>query len=204
MPIRWSTALVAVAVSAFVACASPINPSTSSFQAQTAGASASAAATMDMGGMQMPMSAGPTTRQVSMMDACDGPSFNLVLGPGECTRNGGVSFQDLIAQLTANQSAGAWHNAPSQTDAKFGDTLLAFNKGGEVHTFTRVASFGGGVVPVLNALAGTPIEAPECGAESTFVPPGGSDSESLDKTGVLYFQCCIHPWMRTTVLVASR
>src|SRR3984893_4734945 len=100
------------------------------------------------------------TRQVSMMDACDGPTFNLAIGPGTCSRNGGVSFSEFVALLTAHQSAGAWHNAPSQTDALLGDALIAVNNGGETHTFTRAANFGGGIVPFLNGLAGTPNLAP--------------------------------------------
>jgi hypothetical protein len=142
-------------------------------------------------------------RDVSMMDACDGPSFNAVVGAGDCTRAHGVSFSDFIALLTANQSVGAWHFSPPTTDAFLGDSILATNKGGETHTFTRVASFGGGIVPVLNALSGTPTEAPECKTETNFVPPGGTDTDALDHVGDLKFQCCIHPWMRTTVLVKS-
>ena len=44
---------------------------------------------------------------------------------------------------------------------------------------------------------------PECGTENTFVPPDGTDRESLNVTGELTFQCGIHPWMHTTVLVKS-
>ena len=58
-------------------------------------------------------------------------------------------------------------------------------------------------MPELNALSGTPNVAPECTTETTFVPPGGTDTETLNQTGELKFQCCIHPWMRTTVLVKS-
>jgi plastocyanin len=147
------------------------------------------------------VSAGPATRQVGMFDACDAPSFTQA--GIDCARNHGMPFPQLIAQLVAHQFAGAWHFAPSQTDAKLGDAVIAVNKGGEVHTFTRVASFGGGIVPELNALAGTPTIAPECSSETTFVPPGGTDTETLDQTGELKFECCIHPWMRTTVLVKS-
>lgn len=193
MRMTWSNALLVIALSGVVACANPAGPSNSPVQPQVA--SASTAAT------ELQRNGGPNTRQVTMMDACDGPTFNLIVGPGTCSRPHGVSFQDFIAEVTAHQSAGAWHNAPGQTDAKLGDTLIASNNGGETHTFTLVANFGGGIVPLLNGLAGTPIEAPECAAETTFVPPGGSDSESLNQTGELKFQCCIHPWMRTTVLV---
>lgn len=142
-------------------------------------------------------------RDVSVMDACDGPSFNAAVGAGDCNRPHGVSFSDFFALLTANQSVGAWHFAPSNTEAFLGDSILATNKGGEPHTFTRVASFGGGIVPILNKLSGTPVEAPECKTEKDFVAPGRTDTEQLDQVGVLNFQCCIHPWMRTTVLVKS-
>jgi hypothetical protein len=137
-----------------------------------------------------------------MMDACS-PSFNDFVEPGTCARTGGVFFLDFIAQLQQNHFAGAWHNAPSQTDAWLNDTLVAVNKGGEVHTFTRVVKFGGGKVDQLNFLSDSGPEVQECIDEQTIVPPGGTDSENLDQAGELKFQCCIHPWMRTTVMVKS-
>jgi len=193
------SAVFVTIVSSFIACGNP-GGIAGSQQSQTSGTALGLAAPS-----QLPfnIAPGPGTRPVTMMDACDGPTFNAIIGPGTCSRNGGVSFSEFVALLTAHQSAGAWRNSPSQTDAKLGDALLAVNNGGEVHTFTRVADFKGGIVPFLNQLSGTPIVAPECLAETVFVPPGGTDSESLDQVGELKFQCCIHPWMRTTVLVKS-
>ena len=139
---------------------------------------------------------GTTDRTVSMMDACDGPSFTAmgIL----CTRNGGVSFGDLFGQLAAQGFAGAWHNAPSQMDAKVGLTLLAVNRGGEAHTFTKVAKFGGGFVPEINAVLHlTPT--PECLAENNVILPGGTDADDVVQPGTTLYQCCIHPWMRTVV-----
>ena len=187
-------------VASFIACGNP---------GSISGSQPSGSADSGVLGLTAPsqlpfnIATGHGTRPVTMMDACDGPTFNAAIGPGTCSRNGGVSFSEFVALLTAHQAAGAWRNAPSQTDAKLGDALLAVNNGGEVHTFTRVANFNGGIVPFLNQLTGTPDVAPECIAETVFVPPGGSDSESLDQVGELKFQCCIHPWMRTTVLVKS-
>ena len=199
MRITYWFATVAVVASFFIACGSPSGvPGAPTQPSQSSGGSAVTASVPIA-----PMSAEPMSRQITMMDACDGPTFNAAIGPGTCVRNGGVNFSEFIAQLTAHHSAGAWRNAPSQTDAWKGDSLIAVNKGGETHTFTRVAEFGGGIVPLLNDLTGTPDVAPECTTEGTFVPPGGTDSESLDQTGELKFQCCIHPWMRTTVLVKS-
>lgn len=66
---------------------------------------------------------GTTDRTVNTMDACDAPSF--AAAGVACTRNHGVSFNDLFAQVAAHGFAGAWHNAPSQMDAKVGLTLFA-------------------------------------------------------------------------------
>lgn len=149
-------------------------------------------------------SSGSFQHLLSMMDACDGPSFNLIIGPGTCSRPQGVNFVDFLADLTAHQEVGPWHFGPSQTDGFVGDTILATNKGGEVHTFTKVAVFGPGLVDFLNNLAGVPGQPiQECQNEQNFVLPGGTDTDSLDRSGVIKFQCCIHPWMRATVLVKS-
>lgn len=140
---------------------------------------------------------GSSDRTVNLMDACDGPSFAAV--GVDCARAHGVSFSDLIAQLVANGSAGAWHNAPSQMDAQVGLTLNAVNKGGEVHTFTRVAQFGGGIVPEINGILGLTTR-PECMAETNFILPGGADDDDVVRPGTTLYQCCIHPWMRTVVV----
>ncbi len=159
-------AVFVIAVSSFVACGNPGGTAdTASRQSLTAPSALSAS-----------VKEAASTRQVTMMDACDGPTFNLAIGPGTCGRNGGVAFSAFVAEITAHHFAGAWHNSPSQSDAWLGDALIATNNGGETHTFTRVADFGGGIVPFLNELAETPHVAPECTTERTFVPPGGADS----------------------------
>src|SRR5436309_2331295 len=99
------------------------------------------------GSAPLALAAAAGNRQVTMIDACDGPTFNFFVGPGTCSRAHGVAFLDFIAQLQAHQAAGAWRNAPSQTEAWLGDALVAVNRGGEFHTFTEVAEFGAGVVP---------------------------------------------------------
>jgi plastocyanin len=89
---------------------------------------------------------------------------------------------------------------PSIANVQVGQTFVAINRGGEVHTFTEVAEFGGGIVPVLNDLAHVPNVAPECNPNvlepDDFVPSGGTYRETIEHTGHLKFQCCIHPWMR--------
>lgn len=140
---------------------------------------------------------------VSLMDACDPDTFNAPppagVGPGTCVRNGGVTFQNFIEQLMRFGSIGAWHMAPPNSNLLVGQHFLAVNHGGEVHTFTEVKDFGGGIVPALNDLAHTPHVAPECLAldPDDFVKPGASyQSDTEEEAGDEKYQCCIHPWMR--------
>jgi hypothetical protein len=147
----------------------------------------------------------PSSRQVVILDACDGPSFNLALnGDGACLRNGGVTFDTFIGQLMAQGEAPAWRFASEQANLAAGGTITAPNRGGEFHTFTEVASFGGGCIAPLNAILGlSPV--PECGIPgilgSTGVPPGAARTTAPLSAGTHLFECLIHPWMRTTVTV---
>jgi plastocyanin len=153
----------------------------------------------------------PSTRhdaiKVDMLDRCDSATFNAALGPGTCTRPRGMTFQAFIDELTATKSVRAWRFVPSRFEAELGDSVVAINRGGEVHTFTNVANFGGGIVPMLNQLSGLPDVAPECAAleEDDFVPPGGKYFEEAFATpGIARFQCCIHPWMRAVAKVEKK
>jgi plastocyanin len=148
--------------------------------------------------------AGATNHLVSMMDACDPTTFDAALqDPNACLRNGGMSFQEFVAQLQKHQRVGAWHFAPPSLNVSEGSTLTAINRGGEVHTFTEVEHFGGGIVPLLNQLSGNPTPAPECQAlgPGDLVAPGGRFTVTESEAGVENYQCCIHPWMRATVRV---
>jgi hypothetical protein len=150
---------------------------------------------------------GGAALNVEMLDNCDPATFNHALGDGTCVRHGqGTPFQDFIAELQKTQDAKAWDFAPDVLELRIGGTILAHNRGGEMHTFTRVAEFGGGIVPLLNDLSGSPIVAPECTtlADDDFVPPGGTYKELVDVAGDLKFECCIHPWMRSVAHVAHK
>ena len=140
-------------------------------------------------------------RRIQILDACDPTSFNAVLGAGACVRSGGVTFTHFIDQVTQKSEAPAWRFAPSNVEARVGQTLLAINHGGEEHTFTEVEEFGGGIVPILNQLSGNTEVAPECEAlaPSDLIPAGGTFSDEVEETGTELYQCCIHPWMRTAV-----
>ena len=142
-------------------------------------------------------------RRIEMLDACDPTTFNAILGANACVRSGGVTFEHFIGQVTRMGEAPSWRFAPTNVQARVGQTLLAINRGGEEHTFTEVEAFGGGVVPILNQLSGNTAVAPECDAitPADRIPAGGSVSDEVEETGTELYQCCIHPWMRTTVTV---
>jgi hypothetical protein len=146
------------------------------------------------------------TTVITVRDECDSASFNAAFGPGTCVRPRGVLFQKFLQQVQTLKFAPGWRFDPPTTTVGVGRPLLAVNHGGEVHTFTEVAHFGGGIVPMLNTLSGNPVPAPECLAlaPSAFVPPGGSFPDTPDDVGTELYQCCIHPWMRVRVHVVER
>jgi hypothetical protein len=148
--------------------------------------------------------AGASHRNVQILDDCDAETFNAVLGEGACIKDGGVTFDEFIEQLITTGEAPAWRFAPEHLKLNAGGTVTASNRGGEFHTFSEVAAFGGGCVPELNELLGLqPV--PECATPDIFqtpgVPPGGSRSTGPLAEGTRRFQCLIHPWQRTTVQV---
>jgi plastocyanin len=151
-------------------------------------------------------SAASATSQVQMLDDCDPATFNAAIGPGTCVKDGSTTFSEFIAQLLAQGRAPAWRFAPEQLRLDAGGTLQAHNRGGEVHTFTEVATFGGGCIQALNDLLGlTPV--PECAGfpggvfGATAVPPGGTVTTAPLSPGVHRYECLIHPWMQTTATV---
>ena len=163
---------------------------------------------------------------IGIRDACDPGTFSSPIkaaGPGTCKpgTHGTTKFQDFIAELQSDHIAGAWRfnpllNATSGTfqlvtvSLSSGQTTALQNTGGETHTFTKVATFGGGFVPPLNALSGNPVPAPEClqseNDTNIFVEAGTTESGPTAGTaqlpvGVTTWQCCVHPWMRMTIEV---
>jgi hypothetical protein len=194
-----SLILVAGAAAVFIACenrpSQSVGPSTVERAQSTAPAESVQAATP--GGSQ---------HVVTLFDACDPETFNVEVGPGTCSRSGGVRFDNFIAELMKHHSIGAWHFAPPNVTMRVGQMLVAQNLGGETHTFTEVEEFGGGVVPLLNEVTGLTTVAPECTrlGPSDFIPPGASSSEKEGEAGVEKYQCCIHPWMRAEVRITQK
>jgi plastocyanin len=199
MTIRSCTFIVVVVTALTVACegrsTQPVSPS--ALQSRDAAVGLSAAP------VQLAATGGAQQHAVTLFDACDPDTFNAAVGPGTCTRPGGVSFQNFVAELTRHHSAGAWHFAPSEVTMRVGQLLVANNRGGETHTFTEVDEFGGGNVDFLNNLVGLTTVAPEC-KKAVMLPPGASSSETEHEAGVEKYQCCIHPWMRAEVRITEK
>jgi hypothetical protein len=144
---------------------------------------------------------------VQLRDDCDTVTFDAAIGDGTCNpaAGGDTTFQAFVADVLAKGSVDEWRfNNDHISNPK---PIVAQNRGGETHTFTRVANFGdGSIAPPLNDLLHKTAKdiAPECitdittGHFSTFVPSGTSANVN-DVKGGDKFQCCIHPWMRTSV-----
>ena len=155
-------------------------------------------------------------KSVRMFDDCQASSFNAAVAPGTCVGDGETTFGEFIAELQRTQQAEEWQFEPEMLKVKSGRPVIVENRGGETHTFTMVDTFGGGFVPALNGLSGTPKLAPECATGSPGAPvPTGPGRRSLFVTagskaafktagllpGTYQFQCCIHPWMRIILTV---
>jgi len=153
----------------------------------------------------------PGIAQVVSLDECDPATFNAptAAGPDFCKNvalGASTTFSTLFSEAAAGTPDPNWDFEPDTLTIKKGTIVQAVNQGGEPHTFTEVTKFGGGFIPGLNG-PGEEV-APECA--------GGFSKVSVARTRILqgsqlqvtglpqgehYFQCCIHPWMRTTVVV---
>ena len=161
----------------------------------------------DAASLEINREAAGGTRVIELWDRCDPTTFNAALGEGTCVRReAGVTFNEFLNQVGSLGGAPAWRFSPTAATIGLGITLLAVNRGGETHTFTEVEEFGGGIVESLNKLSGNEHVAPECLAldDDDFVAPGKSYPDKPDEAGVEKYQCCIHPWMRTTVTISPR
>src|SRR5215467_13201764 len=114
---------------------------------------------------------------VAMVDNCDPTTFNAAVGPGTCAstpHHHDTTFSEFIGLLFSPLAANiighpAWNFSPGYISIRAGQTVRAINAGGEGHTFTEVAAFGGGTVPPLNGVGGPAgtlplVPAPECEA----------------------------------------
>ena len=141
---------------------------------------------------------------------------NADWGTNGCLRESGDVTRAEFAAANANRYPGhpSWRIVPAYVAAQFQPDIRAENTGGRGHTFTEVVAFGGGFIPGLNPQGAVP--APECAivnADGSLSPAPAAIATRLDpgaeltvqglQPGTHNFQCCIHPWMRTTVKVKA-
>ena len=144
--------------------------------------------------------------QIHTEDDCDPVTFGALCKPGF---NGHTTLADFLTEFGATNQVAAWEYGGGQIQVTQGNSFRVDNEGGETHTFSVVANFGGGRVPPLNT--GNPTVAPECvgaAGPNNFDMAAGTGIDvttgaggQLVAKGTYKVQCCIHPWMRTTVVV---
>ena len=153
----------------------------------------------------------PGLIQVVALDECDPVTFNAALGPDFCKNVAlaalgfATTLNDLFAQAAAGTPDPKWDFEPDVVHMQAGSVLSIVDQGGEPHTFTEVAKFGGGFIDGLNS---GQAMAPECAggfgnlavARTRIIQGSHLDITGLKK-GKHLFECCIHPWMRVKVNV---
>jgi len=169
------------------------------------------AATLALGQGRSSQANPPGLAQVVALDECDPTTFNAALGPDFCKNVAlaalgyATTLSDLFAKAAAGTPDRGWDFEPDTLHIEKGTTLSIVDQGGEPHTFTEVAQFGGGFIDGLNNGEAT---VPECAGGFANVAVArtrllqGSHVEITGlKKGKHLFECCIHPWMRVKVNV---
>jgi len=153
----------------------------------------------------------PALAQIVALDECDPTTFNAALGPDFCKNVAlaalgfATTLNDLFAKAAAGTPDPGWDFEPDTLHIAKGTVLSVVDQGGEPHTFTEVAKFGGGFIDGLNS---GQAMAPECAggfgnlavARTRIIQGSHLDITGLKK-GKHLFECCIHPWMRVKVNV---
>jgi plastocyanin len=135
-------------------------------------------------------------RRIFLRDQCDPTDLEWV---GGCRLpKGNVTVAEFQAAFMEHGGHPLWRFSPIATTVESGETLQIVNVGGRVHTFTRVAEFGGGVVPGLNG--GKPTRR-ECQPPLVRILPEGTLPITFTGSGEQLFMCCFHPWMQSVIQV---
>jgi plastocyanin len=153
----------------------------------------------------------PRVAQVVALDECDPTTFNAALGPDFCKNVAlaalgyATTLSDLFQKAANGTPDPGWDFEPDTVKIKEGGTVSVVDQGGEPHTFTEVAQFGGGFIAPLNHGEAT---VQECVGGFSKVPVAKTrilQGSTVQITGLSkgehHFQCCIHPWMRMNVEV---
>jgi plastocyanin len=151
----------------------------------------------------------PSIVQVVALDECDPVTFDNALGPDFCKNialGASTKLSDLLAGAAKETPDPGWDFEPDSAEIRDGAILSVVDQGGEPHTFTEVAKFGGGFIPALNAPGQETV--PECSGgfkniavARTRILQGSTIQVTNLSKGEHLFQCCIHPWMKFKVTV---
>jgi hypothetical protein len=146
--------------------------------------------------------------EIHTEDDCDPVTFGALCNPNF---HGGTTVTEFGAELDATKRVAAWEYGGGDIRVSSGQSFRVDNRGGEVHTFSVVANFGGGRVPGLNTRSGNTVVAPECvagpNASNVDIASGAGltvttgANGTIKTKGTFKVQCCIHPWMRATVSI---
>jgi plastocyanin len=153
----------------------------------------------------------PRVAQVVALDECDPTTFNTVLGPDFCKNVAlaalgyATTLSDLFMKAGQGTPDPGWDFEPDTVKIKEGATLSVVDQGGEPHTFTEVAQFGGGFIAGLNHGEATVQECDGGFSKIAVAKTRILQASTVQITGLSkgehHFQCCIHPWMRVNVEV---
>jgi len=156
----------------------------------------------------------PAVAQVVALDECDPATFNAALGPDFCKNVAlaalgyATTLSDLFLKAGEGTPDPGWDFEPDTVKMKEGTTLSVVDQGGEPHTFTEVAQFGGGFIAGLNHGEATVLECAGGFSKVAVAKTRILQSSTINITGLKkgkhLFECCIHPWMRVTVEVKGR
>jgi plastocyanin len=156
-----------------------------------------------------------TSAQVVALDECDPATFNVLtaVGPGFCKNvalgytpfGSTTKFATLFTEAMNGTPDKNWDFEPDTLTVDEGTPIIAVNQGGEPHTFTEVANFGGGFIAPLNHNEPTVLECQNGFGNIAVARTRILQGSQLQVTGLSkgqhLFQCCIHPWMRMKVEV---
>jgi plastocyanin len=152
----------------------------------------------------------PRVAQIVALDECDPATFNAptAVGPDFCKNialgANTTTFTQLFTEAASGNPNPNWDFEPDTITIDKGTVLSVVDQGGEPHTFTEVAQFGGGFITGLNGPGESVV--PECAmgfsrvavARTRILQGSQLQFAGLSK-GKHLFQCCIHPWMRVEV-----
>jgi hypothetical protein len=114
--------------------------------------------------------------QIHPEDTCDPATFGALCNPNF---HGTTTLAAFNAELDATMRVATWEYGGGQIQVSSGTSFRVDNQGGETHTFSVVANYGGGRVPSLNTRSGNLVVAPECVAG-----PNATNVDLASGTGI--------------------